>query len=128
MSNAVQPARPDSNPETAAFRKLLGEDRFCLPLCAACGKSHWYPRAFCPFCFSQDISAKEFSGECVIYSYSVMPSNPPVVIAYVKINDGPTLLTNLVDMDAAQLAIGKKVKPTWRNRDGDNQLLVFTSA
>jgi uncharacterized OB-fold protein len=128
MSNTDQPALPDSNPEIAAFRKLLGEGRFCLPVCGACGKSHWYPRAFCPFCFSEDITANESSGEGVIYSYSVMHSNPPVAMAYVKINDGPTLLTNLVDMNAAQIAIGMKVKPTWSSRNGDSQLLVFTTA
>lgn len=128
MNNAATTTPPDSNPETAAFRKLLDEGKFCLPVCGACGKSHWYPRAFCPFCFSENISLQESSGEGSIYSYSVMNSNPPVVMAYVKVNDGPTLLTNLVDMDTTQLAIGLKIKPAWRRQDSGKRLLVFTAA
>ena len=118
---------PDSNPETAAFRQLMAQGKFFLPVCGTCAKAHWYPRAFCPFCFSDDISATENPGEGTVYSYSVMNVNPPVVIAYVEINDGPTMLTNLVDIAPGQLAIGMKVKPAWRSKDGGPPLLVFTA-
>ena len=99
------PASPDSAPFVAAAR----EGRFLLRRCTACHKAHWYPRALCPFCFG-DTAWEEASGRGTIYSYTVMPREaPPRTLAYVTLEEGPTLLTSLVACDPAGLAIGQPV-------------------
>ena len=60
---------------------------------------------------------KEASGKGVIYSHSTMRRVPePYALAYVTLEEGPKMLTNIVDCDFDKLEIGQKVhvvfKPT----------------
>jgi uncharacterized protein len=108
---------PMTNPETEPFWAAAREGKFLLRGCTACGKVHWYPRAVCPFCFSERTEWREGSGRGTIYSLSVMKRAPePYAIAYVTLEEGPTMMTNIVDCDLDSLAIGQKVtiafKPT----------------
>ena len=103
--------------ESQPFWDAATEGRFILPQCASCGRYHWYPRAICPFCFSDQIAWKPASGKGRIYSYTVMRrASVPYVVAYVTLEEGTTMLTNIVDCDFDALAIGQDVqlvfKPT----------------
>jgi uncharacterized protein len=100
-----------SNPETQLFWTAAAEGRFIIPKCSACGKFHWYPRAMCPFCFCDKAEWEPTSGRGRIYSYSVMRSVPvPYAIAYVTLDEGITMLTNIVDCDFDTLKVGQDVK------------------
>ena len=120
--------QPVTTPETERFWAELGEGRFCVPQCQACGRAHWYPRAFCPFCFSEEIAVKPSFGEATIYSFSAMNTSPPLVMAYVELTEGPKLMTNIVDVDVAAIRIGMKVKPVWRSAEGGGQVPFYTAA
>ena len=105
---------PDSNPETKPFFDAAASGKFVVPTCGACGKSHWYPRGICPHCFSQDLSWKPASGYGTIYSFSVMKrAEVPYCIAYVTLEEGPTMMTNIVDCDLDTLQIGQPVAVTF---------------
>ena len=96
--------------ETQAFWNAAREGRFTIPLCAACGKAHWYPRAICPFCSSDKVEWRAASGRGTIYTFSVMRRvKDPYVIAHVTLAEGPTMLTNIVDCDFDALRIGQPV-------------------
>ena len=43
---------PQPNPETKRFWDAAGEGKLLVKVCRACGQAHHYPRALCPFCFS----------------------------------------------------------------------------
>ena len=46
----------------------------------------------------------------MIYSYSVMRRAEPVyVMAYVTLDEGPTMMTNLVDCDPDAVTVGARV-------------------
>ena len=58
--------------------------------CTAAAELHHYPRAICPFCFSDKTEWIEASGKGTIYSYSVMRRAPvPYAMAYVTLAEGP---------------------------------------
>jgi uncharacterized protein len=117
---------PIANPETEAFWAAAKEGRFLLRGCKSCGKSHWYPRAICPFC-DGETDWQEASGEATLYSYSVMRRVPePYAIAYVTLKEGPTMLTNLVDCDFDALKIGQTVKLVFKPSDGGPPVPMFT--
>ena len=65
-----------------------------------------------------------------IYSYSVSRRAGPVVycIAYVKMEEGVSMLTNIVDCDLDTVKIGQKVKVTFKNTEGGVAMPVFTPA
>jgi uncharacterized protein len=111
---------PMTNPETEPFWAAAREGKFLLRGCTACGKTHWYPRAVCPFCFSERTEWREGSGRGTIYSLSVMKRAPePYAIAYVTLEEGPTMMTNIVDCDLDSLVIGQKVTVAFKPTQND---------
>ena len=111
---------PMTNPETEPFWAAAREGKFLVRRCTACGRTHWYPRAVCPFCFSDRTEWREGSGRGTIYSFSVMKRAPePYAVAYVTLEEGPTMMTNIVDCDFDRLAIGQAVRVTFRPTQGD---------
>lgn len=101
----------DHQPETRAFWSELAEGRFTLRHCRACERAHWYPRAICPHCASLETEWRPASGQGTIYSYSIArTAAEPFAIAYVTLAEGPTMMTNIVGSDFAEIAIGKSVE------------------
>ena len=99
-------------PENQAFWDKAREGQFSLPRCRSCGKQHWFPRAFCPLCFSEDLAWEDSDGRGTVFTYSHLRGpDGERVIAYVQLDDGPLMLTELVDTDAS-LAIGQPVVVT----------------
>lgn len=122
-------ASPQPHPETEAFWQGTAQGRFQLRYCRDCGKTHWYPRAICPHCFSGDTEWRDASGHGTVYAFSVMQrANPPYVVAYVTLAEGPTMLTNLVDCDTDALRIGQAVRLVFKPTDNGTMLPMFTPA
>ena len=121
---------PAQNLESKPFWDAAREGRFLIKRCTACQEPHWYPRSICPFCSSPDTVWEESPGEGVIYTYSVMHRGTPVpyAIAYVTLDEGVSLLTNIVDCDMASLKIGQRVKLKWTPTEGGPPVFTFTPA
>jgi uncharacterized OB-fold protein len=120
---------PGSNPEIRPFWDAASEGRFVVKRCGECGKVHWYPRALCPFCFSPKTEFVPASGGGTIYSFSVMRrAEPPYAIAYVTLDEGATMMTNIVDCDFGGLGIGQKVKVVFKPTEGGSPVPCFTPA
>ena len=92
-------------PENQAFWDKARQGQFSVPRCQSCGKQHWFPRAFCPLCFSDAIAWEDSAGHATVFSYSRLSDR---VIAYVQLDDGPLMLTELIGTDDT-LAIGQPV-------------------
>ena len=105
---------PMVNPETEPFWAAAKQGKFLLPYCVDTGKAFWYPRQVSPFTLGK-VEWKESKGTGTIYSVSVMKRAPQVyAIAYVTLDDGPTMMTNIVDCDFDKVKIGDKVQVTWK--------------
>ena len=113
--------------ESKPFWDAAAEGKFMIKRCTACGEAHWYPRALCPFCFSEKTVWEESPGEGVIYTYSVMHRSPsgPYAIGYVTLNEGPAVLTNFVDVAPDGLSIGQKVKVKFQPTENGPPVPVF---
>jgi uncharacterized protein len=120
---------PIPNPETKAFWDAAAAGRLMLGKCNACGKLHYYPRARCPFCFSDRTELQSASGNGTIYTYSVMRRTPiPYAIAYVTLAEGPRMMTNIVDCDLDRISIGQAVRLVFKPSDGGPPVPMFTPA
>jgi len=118
-------AAPQPNPETQAFWDAAAEGKLLLKKCRACGEPHWYPRALCPFCFGET-EWVEAAGTGEIYSYSAMRRAPvPYAIAYVTLEEGVTMMTNIVDCDLDSLKIGQKVRVVFKPSEGGPPVPMF---
>jgi uncharacterized OB-fold protein len=117
------PASPRPNHETARFWEAANDGALLIKKCNACGKTHYYPRAACPLCYSEDTEWLQTSGRAAIYSFSVLRRAPvPYVLAYVTLEEGPTIMTNIVDTDFDAIAIGQIVELTFK-ASADGQMI-----
>lgn len=115
--------------ETAPFWQAAAEGRFVIKKCLDCGDVHYYPRALCPHCLSDKTEWMECKGEGEIYTYSVMRRAPVVyAIAYIRLSEGVTVLSNIVDCDFDNLQIGQAVKAVFHDTGKGYTLPLFTPA
>ncbi|ACF02106.1 protein of unknown function DUF35 [Rhodopseudomonas palustris TIE-1] len=130
MNSPVKYPAPQGSAETKPFWDAATEGKLLIKRCTSCGEAHYFPRALCPFCFSDQTVWEESKGEGEIYSYSLMRKSPtgPYAIGYVTLKEGPSVLTNFVDCDFGQLKIGTEVKVVFKPTDGGAPLPFFTVA
>jgi uncharacterized protein len=120
---------PQPTPETQPFWDAAAQGRLLIKRCTACGEVHHYPRPLCPFCFSDATEWRESSGRGTIYSYSVMRRvSVPYAIAYVTLDEGVTMMTNIVDCDLNAIKIGQKVKVVFKPTEGGPAVPTFAPA
>lgn len=121
--------KPAVTSDVKPFWDAAERGELLVKTCKSCGKLHYYPRAHCPYCMSGETEWAQVSGRGTIYSYSVMRRAPqPFAIAYVALEEGITVLSNIVDCDLDKLAIGQKVALTFAKTDGGPQVPVFKPA
>lgn len=124
-----QPATAPVNPETAPYAEALREGRLLIKACAACGEHHFYPRALCPFCFSDRTEWRSASGRGTIYAMSILRTpGGPAVLAYVTLAEGPRMMTTIVDCDPQAIAIDTPVRLVVRPGADGTLAPMFTPA
>jgi uncharacterized protein len=118
---------PEANPETKAFWEAAAQGRLLIGKCKACGKPHYYPRALCPFCGSDATEFVQAGGGGSVYSYSVMRRVPaPYALAYVTLDEGVTMMTNIVDCDLDAIRIGQRVRVVFKPTEGGPPVPMFS--
>jgi len=117
---------PTITMESEVYWAACNENKLLLKKCGDCSETHFYPRAICPNCLSDNTQWYEASGKGRIYSYSVMRRVPtPYAIAYVTLDEGVAMLTNIVDCDLDNLAVNQNVELTFRSSENDQKLPMF---
>ena len=122
--------------ESAPFWKGLEEGRLLIKRCTSCGAFHYYPRPFCPTCWSDDVEWYPASGRARVYSYSTVyvndlpPFGPevPYVAAVVELEEGPRMMTRLVDCTKDDITIDMPVEVTYEQLDDQLRMAVFRPA
>jgi len=120
---------PQKYVENVDFWAACNDGKLMLPRCKDTGKFFWYPRKISPFTLSGNVEWVAASGKGTIYTYSVMRrTDPNFAIAYVRLDEGVTVMTNLVDCDFDKLAVGQKVELAWRAAEDGQKVPVFKPA
>ncbi|WP_374664613.1 Zn-ribbon domain-containing OB-fold protein [Ramlibacter sp.] len=97
--------------ETQAYWDAVDRQELLVKTCKACGQAHYTPRSHCPHCFSSDTHWQPASGRAVVYSYAIANrADPPYVVAYVQLAEGPMMLANIVACAPADVHIGQAVQ------------------
>jgi uncharacterized OB-fold protein len=119
----VPPAVP--NPEIMPHLEGLERGELVLPRCDACGFVIWFPRAFCPECGSTSVTWSVFDDRGTVYSFSVVrkglgdyAESAPYLVAYVELECGPRVLTNIVGA-VDDVVIGTAVRAVYSRQNGD---------
>ena len=120
---------PEVNPENKPYWDAAAQGKLLIKKCTACGQPHFYPRANCPFCGSDATEWVQASGRGTVYSYSVMRRVPiPYALAYVTLEEGPSMMTNIVDGDLDTIRIGQAVRVVFKTAEGGASVPMFAPA
>ncbi len=127
---------PDIEPETRPYWDALGDGVLLIGRCGACGEAHHYPRPFCPSCWSDDVTLVPASGRATLYTWSVVHRNDlppfgervPYVAAVVDLEEGPRMMTNVVDCDFDELAVGMSLEVAFQPLGDELRMAVFRPA
>lgn len=118
---------PPIQPGTEPYWNAAAEGRLLLKRCRACERPFFYPRAHCPFCASGDTEWIESSGRGRVYSFTVILRGlpQPQATAYVTLEEGPTVLTAIVDQPFESIRIDEAVKARFVAGPNGRPFLVF---
>jgi hypothetical protein len=120
---------PSVNPENKPYFDAAASGKLLVKFCNGCKKYHHYPRALCPRCFSDKTEWREAKGTGAVYTYSVLTAvQDPYCICYVTLDEGVTMLANLVDVDFDKVQVGMKVKAVFRPTEGGAAVPMFAPA
>ena len=108
---------PEANPLTASYWQALAEGRLVFQRCRKCGHA-WLPaRTECTGCLSDEVGWEQASGRGRIVSWVIyhhafnkaFRDRLPYNVAVVELEEGPRLITNIVN-PAAGLAADRPVQ------------------
>lgn len=122
MSGSTTPL-PDITPESRPYWEGCRRHELLLQRCGACGALQHYPRGVCATCWSADLAWQRSSGRGTVWTFTVVHRSQapgfkdalPYVLAYVELEEGVQMLTNLVGCDPARVAIGMPVEVTFED-------------
>ncbi len=104
----LRPLPKPMTPEAKPYWDGLREGKLMLPECNDCGKAFFYPRIACPNCHSRNVGWVQASGKGRLYSFQIayralnpaFKIPPPYVLAMVELEEGPRLMSNLINVEA----------------------------
>lgn len=132
-------ALPVPTPETQAFwdGTKAGELRLQRCLEPKCTHVYFPPRPFCPACGSRNVEWFAASGRGTLHSYVInqrpapgFEADAPYAIAVVQLDEGPRMMTNLVDVEQTPeaLPLDLPLEVTFQEASSDITLPKFRPA
>jgi uncharacterized OB-fold protein len=123
--------------ESQPFWAAAREGRLMIMHCRACDRPYFYPRRYCPRCWSDDTEWRQATGRGKVHTYSVVHQNPappfsgwcPYAVLLVDLDEGVRMMANWDrSTDLAQLAVGLPVEVTFEAITGTISLPRFRPA
>ncbi len=123
---------PEPTPETAHFWEGTRAGELRLQRCEDCAHVYFPPRPFCPACSGRRVTVFAASGRGRLASY-VINERPhpafdgPYAIALVELDEGPRLMTNIVDcaQTPEALTLDMPLKVTFEQLSDEIALPLF---
>jgi uncharacterized OB-fold protein len=109
---------PQVDEESRGYWEACQRHEVVLQRCGSCGALRYYPRALCPSCLSERTEWVRSTGRGTVYTFTVTHQNQapgfrdtlPYVLAYVELEEGVRMLTNIVGCAPDEVRIGMPVE------------------
>jgi len=114
--------------DNAFFWEATKNKELKFQRCTECGQVRWPPSIACPKCHSMNFDYIVSKGIGKIYSFVVyraafheaFKDKLPYVVAIVDLDEGPSILTNIVNCDPSTLECDQRVKVVWEEYESYN--------
>jgi uncharacterized OB-fold protein/acyl dehydratase len=129
----AKPPRPHPavTRDTAFWWEALKAGKLLIQRCGGCGTLRHPPRPMCPRCQSLEWDTVEASGRGTVYSFVVShyPQIPafdyPLAIGLIELEEGTRLVSNVVDIDPAEVHVDMPVEVVFMKVDDELTLPLF---
>ena len=112
----------------AQFWRSVENRAMALPWCRGCSTYFFYPRPFCPNCWSEQVELRPVSGRGTVWSYTVVrfahgAANPwqqrlPYALALVDLEERVRIMANVLDCPVEQVRSRMPVRLAYADLDG----------
>jgi uncharacterized OB-fold protein len=127
MSEMTHPL-PYASWETRGWWEGCGRGELVLQRCRTCGIVQHKPRALCVKCLTDTLDYFVASGRGTVHTFTVTRQNMvppfrdhlPYVLAYVELDEGPRVFTNIVGCDPEEVRIGQPVVADYATAERDD--------
>jgi uncharacterized protein len=104
-----------------------------LQKCSRCGEFRFYPTELCHACGSLEYEWLPVSGKGEVHTFTVLErakgtpfeNDTPITIALVTLDEGPIIMSNLVDYEEDELAIGLRVTVGYEDVNEEVTVPIF---
>lgn len=126
---------PPPDPEQEPYWAAALEGRLVVQRCTECSHAQLYGRANCVRCRGP-VRWEDATGFGSVYAFTVVRQHHsrsfrhllPLVVALVELAEGPRLMTNLVDVEPADVHVGMRVEVCFERVSDDSALALFAPA
>jgi uncharacterized OB-fold protein len=118
---------------SSGFWAAAAEHRLAVPCCEVCGARFFPPERICPTCGSPNWEYADSAGSGIVATFTVVHRAPspdfetPYVVAVVELDEGCSILTNLVHTDPGSVSIGMPVHVVFLDQPDGRALPVFAA-
>lgn len=124
---------PVADEESAPFFEGARAGKLMLLRCASCGTWRLPGRERCHQCWSTEAAWAQASGRGTLYTYGIMHQQyhpafaevTPYNYALVELEEGPHLVTNIVDCPNEELRIDMRVEAVFDDVSDETTLVRF---
>ncbi len=124
---------PNAAPDelTATFWAACDRSELLVQECQRCTRRFFVPEARCPECLANDWRWRPSDGTGTVYSFTVVHRSftdelpPPYVVAAIHLDDGWTMMSNIVDCRPDDVHIGMRVRVSFTPTPDGRQLPRF---
>lgn len=117
---------PVTQPWSEKFWEGTKQGKLLIQVCNDCKTKIFYPRKFCPECWSANLGWIEASGKAKINTFSTAYSmvepkfmdELPYTIAYVDLDEGIKMMTRIVDCKPEDITFDMEVEVVFHERGG----------
>ncbi len=127
---------PHVGPFTRPYWDAARESRFMLQRCRRCRQAIYYPRPWCPHCWSTELEWMPACGRGQVITYSVIHEPPseafvsevPYILAVARLEEGPQMMANVLGIEPARMRVGLPVRIVFEERSGGFRVPQFAPA
>lgn len=130
---AIAKPLPRVTPELAPFFTAAKARKLVVQRCSGCGQLRFPPRELCSHCWSREAEWVPVSGRGEVFSFYWMhqiyhpgfAAEVPYAVVIVALEEGPHVLSNMVDCSRDQLHVGLPVEVTFEDASDEVTLPKF---
>ena len=132
MSDVSKRPVPSPTSVTGPFWKAANERRLTVQYDPDAQRWQFYPRAASVTTGKRNLQWRDVSGRGSVYSFTIthipmqgFEDKAPYAIGLIDLDEGVRILANLVNVDAASVQIGMRVKVCWERLSDDINYFAF---